>query len=99
MSLLVGNQLPVALARYFSANGWECCHVLDVGLDAVSDGIIWQYAKERDMIIITKDEVFRFLQIAMAVFHRKLSGFASAIVVKRHCSIHFPEFHLRYETC
>ena len=61
MSLLVDNQLPVALARYFAANGWECCHVQDVGLDAVNDSIIWQYAKERGMTIITKDEDFQIL--------------------------------------
>jgi predicted nuclease of predicted toxin-antitoxin system len=61
MSLLVDNQLPVALARYLAANGWECCHVQDIGLDAVDDGIIWQYAKERGMAIITKDEDFQIL--------------------------------------
>ncbi len=61
MSLLVDNQLPVALARYLAANGWECCHVQDVGLDAVNDSIIWQYAKERGMTIVTKDEDFQIL--------------------------------------
>jgi len=61
MSLLVDNQLPVALARYLAANGWECSHVQDVGLDAVDDRIIWQYAKERGMTIITKDEDFQIL--------------------------------------
>ena len=61
MSLLVDNQLPVALARYLAASGWECCHVQDVGLDAVNDSIIWQYAKERGMAIVTKDEDFQIL--------------------------------------
>ncbi|NOU01913.1 MAG: DUF5615 family PIN-like protein [Gallionella sp.] len=61
MNLLVDNQLPVALARFLSANDLECCHVADVGLDAVNDGIIWQYAKEPGMTIITKDEDFQFL--------------------------------------
>ncbi|OFZ67468.1 MAG: hypothetical protein A2V79_10290 [Betaproteobacteria bacterium RBG_16_56_24] len=61
MSLLVDNQLPVALARYLAANGWECCHVQDVGLDAVNDSIIWEYAKERGMAIVTKDEDFQIL--------------------------------------
>lgn len=61
MNLLVDNQLPVALARHLAANGWECCHVLDVGLDAANDGIIWQYAKERGMTIVTKDEDFQIL--------------------------------------
>jgi len=37
MTLLVDNQLPLALARYLAANGWECAHVQDVGLDAVED--------------------------------------------------------------
>jgi predicted nuclease of predicted toxin-antitoxin system len=42
MTLLVDNQLPLALARYLAANGWECAHVQDVGLDATDDRIIWQ---------------------------------------------------------
>ncbi len=32
MSLLVDNQLPVALARYLHAHNWECVHVQDIGL-------------------------------------------------------------------
>lgn len=61
MSLLVDNQLPVALARHLTANGWECIHVQDVGLDDADDRIIWQYAKERNQAIITKDEDFQIL--------------------------------------
>ena len=61
MSLLVDNQLPVALARFLAANGWECSHVQDVGLDSVNDSIIWEYAKERGMAIVTKDEDFQIL--------------------------------------
>lgn len=37
MTLLVDNQLPVALARYLVANGWVCIHVRDVGLDEAGD--------------------------------------------------------------
>lgn len=59
MTLLVDNQLPLALARYLAANGWDCVHVQDIGLDAVEDRIIWQYAKERGLAIITKDEDFQ----------------------------------------
>ena len=61
MNLLVDNQLPVALARYLAANGWECTHVQDVGLDAAEDRAIWLYAKERGLAIITKDEDFQAL--------------------------------------
>jgi predicted nuclease of predicted toxin-antitoxin system len=61
MSLLVDNQLPVALARYLGAHGWECIHVRDVGLDEVSDQDIWEYAKAHSLTIITKDEDFQAL--------------------------------------
>jgi predicted nuclease of predicted toxin-antitoxin system len=61
MTLLVDNQLPLALARYLAANGLECAHVQDVGLEAAEDRTIWQYAKERGLTIITKDEDFQAL--------------------------------------
>ncbi len=61
MILLVDNQLPVALARHLSGSGLECFHVLDVGLDDADDRVIWQYAKERDMVIVSKDEDFQIL--------------------------------------
>lgn len=63
MILLVDNQLPVALARHLSASGLECFHVLDVGLDDADDRVIWQYAKERNMVIVSKDEDFQILAI------------------------------------
>ncbi len=53
MILLVDNQLPVALARHLSASGLECFHVLDVGLDDADDRVIWRYAKERNMVIVS----------------------------------------------
>ena len=37
------------------------CHVQDIGLDAAEDRTIWQYAKERSLTIITKDEDFQAL--------------------------------------
>lgn len=61
MTLLVDNQLPLALSRHLAANGWQCTHVQDVGLEAADDRTIWQYAKERGLTIITKDEDFQAL--------------------------------------
>jgi predicted nuclease of predicted toxin-antitoxin system len=61
MSLLVDNQLPVALARYLDASGWKCIHVRDVELEEASDDAIWEYAKARHLTIITKDEDFEAL--------------------------------------
>ncbi len=61
MILLVDNQLPTALARHLSVSGCECTHVLDVGLEDADDRVIWQYAKERSMVIVSKDEDFQIL--------------------------------------
>lgn len=61
MTLLVDNQPPLGLVRYLVAEGWECIHVQDVGLAAADDRAIWQYAKERGLTIVTKDEDFQVL--------------------------------------
>jgi predicted nuclease of predicted toxin-antitoxin system len=59
MSLLLDNQLPVALARYLGASGLACVHVRDIGLGEASDQVIWDYAKANRLTIITKDEDFQ----------------------------------------
>ena len=61
MTLLVDNQLPLALARFLVTNDWVCIHVQDVGLETADDQTIWQYAKERGLTIVTKDEDFQAL--------------------------------------
>ena len=61
MTLLVDNQLPLALARYLAANGWKCIHVQDVAMESADDRTIWEYAKERGLTIISKDEDFQAL--------------------------------------
>jgi len=53
----------VALARYLSANAWECAHVHDLGLAQADDRIIWRYARANGLTIITKDEDFQALAI------------------------------------
>jgi predicted nuclease of predicted toxin-antitoxin system len=58
MKLLVDNQLPAALARLLSANGLDCRHVLDIGLETASDRIIWEHAQKANLVIVTKDEDF-----------------------------------------
>ena len=94
MTLLVDNQLPLALARYLAANGWECIHVQDVGLEAAEDRTIWQYAKERSLTIITKDEDFQALANRQRSIPPQVSGFASAIVGRRYYWKHFREYCL-----
>lgn len=61
MKLLVDNQLPEALARYFVACGVECRHVRRLGLAAATDAEIWNYARLQGFGIVTMDEDFQHL--------------------------------------
>ncbi len=61
MKLLVDNQLPLALARFMAANGFDCQHVQDIGMGATADRMIWEHAKAHGMVIVTKDEDFPLL--------------------------------------
>ena len=60
MKFLVDNQLPNALAEYVRKKGFDCQHVLDVGLAKVSDVDVCRYATSRELIIISKDEDFLY---------------------------------------
>jgi len=61
VKLLVGNQLPAALARHLTSLGRECEHVEAVQLDTASDAEIWQYASPRGSVVVSKDEDFLYL--------------------------------------
>ena len=61
MKFLVDNQLPPALAQYLQKRGFDCEHVLDVGLAQSLDGEICRYAESHDRIIVSKDEDFLYL--------------------------------------
>lgn len=58
MKLPVDNQLPAALARMLSANGRDCLHVLDLGMETASDQAIWEFARKESLVIVTKAEDF-----------------------------------------
>lgn len=58
MKLLVDNQLPETLARYLDSRGLASEHVRDLGMQSATDADIWQYARQRNRVIVTKDEDF-----------------------------------------
>ena len=58
MRFLVDNQLPLSLARFLSARTHEATHVVEVSLNAALDTVIWDYARQRGMALISKDEDF-----------------------------------------
>ena len=61
MKFLVDNQLPLALAKYLQKRGFDCEHVLDVGLAECLDSEICRYAETHDQIIVSKDEDFFYI--------------------------------------
>ena len=58
MNFLVDAQLPPALARWIADRGHPAVHVAKLGMEAVDDGIIWDYARKNQAVIISKDEDF-----------------------------------------
>jgi predicted nuclease of predicted toxin-antitoxin system len=60
VKFLVDNQLPKVLAEYLRTRGFDCQHVLDVGLAEVSDAEVCRYARVQERIIISKDEDFLY---------------------------------------
>ena len=61
MKFLVDNQLPPALAQYLRNRGFDCEHVLDIGLAESLDMEICRYAEQQERIIVSKDEDFLYL--------------------------------------
>jgi predicted nuclease of predicted toxin-antitoxin system len=61
VKFLVDNQLPPALAQYLRKRGFDCQHVLDVGLAEALDNEICRYAEVQERIIVSKDEDFLYL--------------------------------------
>jgi predicted nuclease of predicted toxin-antitoxin system len=58
VKFLVDNQLPTVLAQYLRKCGFDCQHVLEVGLGDALDSDICRYAELQGRIIISKDEDF-----------------------------------------
>jgi len=61
VKFIVDNQLPAALAQYLRKRGFDCQHVLEVGLGEALDREICEYAGLQERIVISKDEDFFYL--------------------------------------
>ena len=61
MNFLVDNQLPPALARFLTEHGHTGRHVLDFNLDEAPDAVVWSYALQHDMVVVSKDDDFLHL--------------------------------------
>jgi len=58
MRFLVDAQLPPALARWLASKGHHAEQVADHQVAAASDALVWHFAVEWDLVIVTKDADF-----------------------------------------
>jgi len=58
LNFVVDAQLPPAPAKWISSRGHQATHVFDIGLHAATDPIIWEHARDKNAVIISKDEDF-----------------------------------------
>jgi predicted nuclease of predicted toxin-antitoxin system len=61
VKLLVDNQLPIGLARWLTTQGLDARHVVDEDLGSATDHQIWTFARERNLVIVSKDDDFRII--------------------------------------
>ena len=52
MRFIVDAQLPPALARWLTAQGYEAEQVFDVGLAEAPDAVIWRRATENVAVVL-----------------------------------------------
>ena len=58
MIFVVDEQLPAALAQWIVDQGYDACHVRDLGLRGAEDEAVWNHCRAPPAIVVTKDEDF-----------------------------------------
>jgi predicted nuclease of predicted toxin-antitoxin system len=58
LNFLIDSQLPPALARWITAQGHQAVHVVELGMEATDDSILWEHARKTSAVIVSKDEDF-----------------------------------------
>ena len=61
MKLLFDENLSPKLVALLSDIFPECSHVRDMGMASAADPLIWKYALEQNLTIVSKDEDFHHL--------------------------------------
>ncbi|MEL6606111.1 MAG: DUF5615 family PIN-like protein [Cyanobacteria bacterium J06614_10] len=63
MKLLFDHNLSPQLVARFSDRYPNSQHVFLLGMDRAGDGVIWDYAKQNDFVIVTRDSDYNDLSI------------------------------------
>ena len=82
MKLLFDENLSPELVRLLADLFPESVHVRDVDLKAADDPLVWQYAKDNSLIIVSKDSDLHQRSF-MFGHHRSSSGYDWAIARQR----------------
>jgi len=65
MRLLFDENLSPKLPNLLSDLFPESLHVRDVGMKATGDALVWDYAKDQDLMIVSKDVDMHDLSLAL----------------------------------
>ncbi len=79
MKLLVDENLSPKLPNRLSDLFPDSLHVRDVDMKATIDPIVWDYAKDNDLMIVSKDADMHDLSLVLET-RRKLFGFVLGTV-------------------
>lgn len=58
LEFIVDSNLPIKLAIWLKKQGYEAIHAHSLGLDGTSDAGIWEYARRKNAVIVSKDQDF-----------------------------------------
>ncbi len=58
MKFIVDAQLPPSLAAVLRQAGHDAVAVREIGLREAKDAALWEYARQNNAVILTKDEDF-----------------------------------------
>lgn len=64
MRLLIDHNLSPALKVMLADLRPQSVHVWDLDMDTADDTVIWAYARERSLVIVTKDADYRDLSLS-----------------------------------
>ncbi len=64
MQFVVDAQLPPALARWITSQGYDARHLIDLGMLGAKDQEIWALGHDEGSIIVSKDRDFAALSLS-----------------------------------
>lgn len=83
MKLLFDENLSHKLARLLADIFPDSVHVREVGLKAADDPVVWEYAKDNGLIIVSKDSDMHQRSFVLGVSAESCMGTAGQLLYLR----------------